>query len=101
MRTMACVKIKPVCVFVVQLAGAAILGVGIWVKVDSGSILGLLNKIEGAPGELQQVQNVGYLLIAVGALLLIMGFLGCCGAIKESRCMLLMVRHSTLKAHIL
>lgn len=85
----------------VQLAGAAILGVGIWVKVDSGSILGFLNKIDGAPSELQQVQNVGYLLIAVGALLLIMGFLGCCGAIKESRCMLLMVRHSTLKPHIL
>ncbi|XP_050962628.1 tetraspanin 35 [Labeo rohita] len=75
---------------IIFLAGAAILGVGIWVKVDSGSILGFLNKIDGAPSELQQVQNVGYLLIAVGALLLIMGFLGCCGAIKESRCMLLM-----------
>ncbi|KAL1278757.1 hypothetical protein QQF64_025430 [Cirrhinus molitorella] len=75
---------------VIFLAGAAILGVGIWVKVDSGSILGLLGKIEGAPSELAQVQNVGYLLIAVGAVLLILGFLGCCGAIRESRCMLLM-----------
>ncbi|XP_073704919.1 tetraspanin 35 [Garra rufa] len=75
---------------IIFLAGAAILGVGIWVKVDSGSILGLLQNIDGAPSELEQVQNVGYLLIAVGAVLLILGFLGCCGAIKESRCMLLM-----------
>ncbi|KAG9262543.1 tetraspanin-1-like [Astyanax mexicanus] len=30
-----------------------------------------------------------YLLIAVGAILAIMGFLGCCGAITESKCMLL------------
>lgn len=75
---------------IIFLAGAAILGVGIWVKVDSGSIFTLLQKIENTPEELNQVLNVGYLLIAIGALLLIIGFLGCCGAIKESRCMLLL-----------
>ncbi|XP_077474190.1 tetraspanin 35 [Stigmatopora argus] len=75
---------------IIFLAGAAILGVGIWVKVDSGSILSFLGKIENAPKELAQVLNVGYLLIAVGALLVIIGFLGCCGAIKESKCMLLL-----------
>ncbi|XP_044038190.1 tetraspanin 35 [Siniperca chuatsi] len=75
---------------IIFLAGAAILGVGIWVKVDSGSILSFLGKIENAPAELSQVLNVGYLLIAIGALLLIIGFLGCCGAIRESQCMLLL-----------
>ncbi|KAE8283652.1 Tetraspanin-1 [Larimichthys crocea] len=75
---------------IIFLAGAAILGVGIWVKVDSGSILNFLGKIENAPSELSQVLNVGYLLIAIGALLLIIGFLGCCGAVKESKCMLLL-----------
>lgn len=75
---------------IIFLAGAGILGVGIWVKVDSGSILSFLQNIQGAPGELGQVLNVGYLLIAVGAVLLILGFLGCCGAVKESRCMLLL-----------
>uniref|UniRef100_A0A672S597 Tetraspanin 35 n=1 Tax=Sinocyclocheilus grahami TaxID=75366 RepID=A0A672S597_SINGR len=87
--------------FVVQLAGAVILGVGIWVKVDSGSILNFLQNIQGAPGELGQVLNVGYLLIAVGAVLLILGFLGCCGAIRESRCMLLLVCQSRLTQHIM
>ncbi|MCJ8748017.1 hypothetical protein PDJAM_G00160010 [Pangasius djambal] len=74
---------------VIFLAGAAILGVGIWVTVDSGSMLGVLSNIEGAPPELAQLANVGYLLIAVGSILAIMGFLGCCGAITENKCMLL------------
>uniref|UniRef100_A0A8C6ZFH7 Tetraspanin n=1 Tax=Nothoprocta perdicaria TaxID=30464 RepID=A0A8C6ZFH7_NOTPE len=30
------------------------------------------------------------LLIAVGCIIMVLGFLGCCGAIKESQCMLLM-----------
>ncbi|KAM6972444.1 tetraspanin-1-like [Aplochiton taeniatus] len=71
------------------LAGGAILAVGIWVKVDSGSLLGILESIDDAPPELAQLANVSYLLMGVGAVLLVMGFLGCCGAIKESKCMLL------------
>ncbi|KAK5926528.1 hypothetical protein CgunFtcFv8_022091 [Champsocephalus gunnari] len=72
------------------LAGVVILGVGVWVKVDSGSLLGLVEDMDGgAPSGLSQLANVAYLLIAVGAVLLLIGFLGCCGAVKESRCMLL------------
>uniref|UniRef100_A0A674DYT8 Tetraspanin n=1 Tax=Salmo trutta TaxID=8032 RepID=A0A674DYT8_SALTR len=73
------------------LAGVAILAVGVWVKVDSGSLLGVLDNIKDAPAELGQLANVAYLLIGVGGVLLIMGFLGCCGAMKESRCMLMLV----------
>ncbi|XP_054636331.1 tetraspanin-1-like [Dunckerocampus dactyliophorus] len=72
------------------LAGAAILGVGIWVKVDSNSLMGILDSVEELPSEVSQVANIAYLLIAVGAVLLVIGFLGCCGAIRESRCMLLL-----------
>lgn len=79
------------CVNLLQLAGCAILGVGIWVKVDSGSIFHLFGQIESAPAELNQVLNVGYLLIAVGSFLLIIGFLGSCGVIRESKCLLLLV----------
>ncbi|XP_073713776.1 tetraspanin-1-like [Misgurnus anguillicaudatus] len=75
---------------IIFLAGAAILGVGIWVKVDNGSVLSFLQGISAGQSQLGQVLNVGYLLIAVGAVLLILGFLGCCGAVRESRCMLLL-----------
>uniref|UniRef100_A0A673KA91 Tetraspanin n=1 Tax=Sinocyclocheilus rhinocerous TaxID=307959 RepID=A0A673KA91_9TELE len=74
---------------VIFLAGAAILAVGIWVAVDRVSLLGFLEHIEDAPPELAQLANIGYLLIGVGAFLTLVGFLGCCGAVKESKCMLL------------
>ncbi|KAM4721259.1 tetraspanin-1 [Rhinophrynus dorsalis] len=69
------------------LGGGTLLGVGIWVAVDSNSFL----KIFGAVSASAAVQfvNVGYFLIAIGALLVILGFLGCCGAQKESKCLLL------------
>lgn len=35
-----------------------------------------------------------YILIAAGALMMVVGFLGCCGAIKESPCMLGLVSGS-------
>ncbi|XP_015248742.1 PREDICTED: tetraspanin-16 [Cyprinodon variegatus] len=75
---------------IIFLAGIAILGVGIWVKVDSGSIFNFLEEIEDVPPEINQVLNVGYLLIAIGGVLVIIGFLGCCGAIRESKCMLML-----------
>ncbi|XP_063305583.1 tetraspanin-16 isoform X1 [Pelobates fuscus] len=68
------------------LGGAVILAIGIWVKVDGGSFLKIL--VTAAP-QLLQVVNVGYLCIAIGAFLVLMGFLGCYGAMKESRCMLM------------
>ncbi|XP_026878121.2 tetraspanin 34 [Electrophorus electricus] len=75
---------------VIFLAGAVVLAVGIWVSVDSSSLLGVLSHIPDAPPELAQLANVGYLLIAVGTVLALMGFLGCCGAVTENKCMLLM-----------
>lgn len=67
------------------------MGVGIWEKVDSNSLMGILDGVDSLPSEVSQVANVGYVLIGVGAVLLVIGFLGCCGAVKESRCMLLTV----------
>ncbi|KAK3511159.1 hypothetical protein QTP70_032144 [Hemibagrus guttatus] len=52
-------------------------------------MIGVLAHIKDAPPELAQLANVGYLLIAVGSILAVMGFLGCCGAITENKCMLL------------
>lgn len=92
--TMGCFRFLKVMMFIfnglIFVAGAVLLGVGIWVKVDSGSILGLLQKVPTVSEELSVLLNVAYLLIAVGGLLVIIGFLGCWGAAQESRCMLLL-----------
>ncbi|XP_063149102.1 tetraspanin-16 [Candoia aspera] len=69
-----------------QLGGLVLLGIGIWVKVDGDSFVKILGV---AAPQLMLLLHVGYLCMAVGTFLFIMGFLGCWGAVKESRCLLL------------
>ncbi|XP_077565345.1 tetraspanin-8-like [Stigmatopora nigra] len=72
------------------LSGCIILGVSIYLKVnkDGNSITD-----ESLPGI--------DLLIAVGVIIMVLGFLGCCGAIKENRCMLILFFASLLLIFIL
>ncbi|XP_061570222.1 CD9 antigen-like isoform X1 [Cololabis saira] len=69
--------------FVFWLAGTAVLAVGLWLRFDSRT-KGLF---EGDDSPSVFFTGV-YILIAAGALMMVVGFLGCCGAIKESPCML-------------
>ncbi|XP_030634778.1 tetraspanin-1-like [Chanos chanos] len=75
--------------FLVCLAGFVVLGVGVWLVVDSESLFGILEHLEAAPPEISQLVYIGYPLVGVGTVLVIIGFLGCCGVIMESKCMLL------------
>jgi hypothetical protein len=45
--------------------------------------------------------NVGYVLIGVGALVFIVGLLGCCGSVRESRLLLGLVCHIEKKTESL
>ncbi|XP_068949180.1 tetraspanin-1-like [Petaurus breviceps papuanus] len=69
------------------LCGAVLLGIGIWVSVDGASFVNIFGPVSASA---MQFVNVGYFLIAAGCVLLILGFLGCYGAQKESKCILLM-----------
>ncbi|XP_078675900.1 CD9 antigen-like isoform X2 [Branchiostoma floridae x Branchiostoma belcheri] len=69
------------------LMGAAMLGLGIFLLVDTntGSVL----SVTGVPtGELYAG---GIVLTVAGSITMVVGFFGCCGAIKESQCMLVTV----------
>ncbi|XP_033478434.1 tetraspanin-1 isoform X2 [Epinephelus lanceolatus] len=68
------------------LGGLTLLAMGIWVSVDGGSFLQLLGPFSGQG---MQFVNVGFFCIAIGAVLVLLGLLGCCGAHKESKCLLL------------
>lgn len=63
------------------ICGIAALTVGIWAVVNADSFRQVLV-------DNQLIFNGVYIIIAVGAALFLMGFLGCCGAIKENRCLL-------------
>jgi len=76
--------------------GVAVLGCGIWVLVDSPSFLDILNKAQDVCGDncdgmdstIDLYASASYILIVISALVLIIAFFGCCGAIKENKCML-------------
>ncbi|KAM4881767.1 tetraspanin-8 [Thomomys bottae] len=72
--------------FLFWICGCLILGIAIWLRVskDSKEVLTSGNSTSSDPFVAVNI------LIAVGAIIMILGFLGCCGAVKESRCMLLL-----------
>ncbi|NXW65082.1 TSN8 protein, partial [Eurystomus gularis] len=68
--------------FLFWVCGSIILGVSIWIRVSKNAQQEL---------EINSSLFAGVdLLIAVGSIIMVLGFLGCCGAVKESRCMLLL-----------
>ncbi|XP_056878333.1 CD9 antigen-like isoform X1 [Takifugu flavidus] len=69
--------------FFFWLAGTGVLAVGLWLRFDSRTA-GLFEQTDSPTVFFTGV----YILIAAGALMMVVGFLGCCGAIKESPCML-------------
>ena len=63
------------------------LGIGIWLKVGEQEYLDVSEQLSSD----SQYFTVGNLIIAVGAIILVVAFFGCCGAIMENVCMLTMV----------
>ena len=68
-----------------QLSGVAVLGVGIWILVDP-DLQDYIDVIHVTDEE--YFKYAAYILIAFGAFVLVVGFCGCCGAIRNSKCML-------------
>lgn len=73
--------------FIFWLAGGVILGVALWLRHEPKTSSLLIQQIgdKQAPGTFY----IGiYIVIAVGAVMMFVGFLGCYGAIQESQCLL-------------
>ncbi|XP_068826408.1 CD9 antigen isoform X2 [Capricornis sumatraensis] len=68
--------------FIFWLAGIAVLSVGLWLRFDSQT-----KSIFEQEANDSSFYTV-YILIGAGALMMLVGFLGCCGAVQESQCML-------------
>lgn len=69
------------------LCGMVLLAVGIWVSVNGSSFLTIFGPTSSTA---MQFVKVGYFLIAAGAVLFALGFLGCYGAQSENKCALIM-----------
>ncbi|CAG0895927.1 unnamed protein product [Darwinula stevensoni] len=67
--------------FIILIGGIAVLGVGIWTVVDKATLEALLDT--------NLFFSAAYIQIATGIVIIFLSFLGCCGAMKEVKCMLL------------
>ncbi|XP_018607939.1 tetraspanin-18-like isoform X1 [Scleropages formosus] len=68
--------------FFIFLGGSFLLGVGTWVLVDP---TGVREIVAANPLLFAGI----YAVLAMGAMLFLLGFLGCCGAVRENKCLLL------------
>ncbi|XP_044126296.1 CD82 antigen [Bufo gargarizans] len=86
MASGGCMKVIKYFLFIFNLLffilGAVILGFGIWILVDKTSFIAILHTSSSS------LKTGAYILIAVGGVTIIMGFLGCIGAVNEVRCLL-------------
>uniref|UniRef100_A0A2I3N1K6 Tetraspanin n=1 Tax=Papio anubis TaxID=9555 RepID=A0A2I3N1K6_PAPAN len=79
--------------FIFWLAGIAVLAIGLWLRFDSQT----KSIFEQETNNNNSSFYTGvYILIGAGALMMLVGFLGCCGAVQESQCMLGLATKRTL-----
>ncbi|KAL1245820.1 Tetraspanin-1 [Trichinella spiralis] len=96
-------KVLKYCIFAFNLvffiAGTVCLGVGIWLIVDNLALDRLINASENIAdspmmkeiaSKPQAVHDIGIILTAGGAVIFVIAFLGCCGAMKEWRPLLVL-----------
>ncbi|KAL0978768.1 hypothetical protein UPYG_G00174930 [Umbra pygmaea] len=69
--------------FIFWLSGSLVLSVGLWLRFEPET-LQLLNRDDAPDTFFIAV----YILIAAGGIMMLVGFFGCCGALKESQCLL-------------
>uniref|UniRef100_A0A8D2D9N7 Tetraspanin n=1 Tax=Sciurus vulgaris TaxID=55149 RepID=A0A8D2D9N7_SCIVU len=82
----ACVKVTKYFLFLFNLLffilGAVILGFGVWILADRSSFISVLQTSSSS------LKVGAYVFVGVGAVTMLMGFLGCVGAVNEVRCLL-------------
>lgn len=75
-----------------QLGGCGLFGVGVWLSFKQADISAL-------PLSFPSLSAANLLLVA-GGITMVTGFLGCLGALKEQRCLLMTVRHLLAQLHV-
>ncbi|KRZ91911.1 Uncharacterized protein T08_15319, partial [Trichinella sp. T8] len=71
-----------------KLAGIAVLVVSIWLLLDRDVAQHMIE----LDARLQEFYVTVYILLAVGIVMSLLGFMGCCGALRKSKCLLIAVK---------
>lgn len=70
--------------FILQIIGIGVIALATWMITDPTFYLSVTQD------EVKYYTGL-YIILAAGAILVIVAFMGCCGAVKESQCMLVTV----------
>ncbi|XP_067936408.1 tetraspanin-18-like isoform X1 [Watersipora subatra] len=70
------------------LISVACLAVGIWVLIDGTVFLQVLSNIPNSDVYGKLISDAAYIIIATGGVIFLISFLGCCGAWKKNKCLL-------------
>ena len=84
-----CAWLSNDCSFILKLSGAALLGLGIWLMVDK-NVLSYIDIVTWDSSD-PYLDVVAYVLIGTGSFIFLVGFCGCCGALRESRGLIALV----------
>uniref|UniRef100_A0A8C4S2I5 Tetraspanin n=1 Tax=Erpetoichthys calabaricus TaxID=27687 RepID=A0A8C4S2I5_ERPCA len=69
--------------FMFWLVGSLVLAIGLWLRFDP--VTTAIFQTDNSP----QTYFLGvYILVGAGGLMMLVGFFGCCGAVRESQCLL-------------
>ncbi|KRY85397.1 Uncharacterized protein T4D_9212 [Trichinella pseudospiralis] len=71
-----------------KVAGMAVLIVSIWLLLDRDVAQHMIE----LDARLQEFYVTIYILLAVGVVMSLLGFMGCCGALRKSKCLLIAVK---------
>lgn len=78
--------------FIFFLAGTILLGAGIWLAIDKASLVALIRMADSDNvhqfTEPALIEQMAYVVIVCGAIMFFLSFLGYCGAVRESKCLL-------------
>jgi len=82
--------------FLIFALGIAVLACGIWVVVDKPSFFNIIDEAQNVCGDdcddiannISLYSSAAYIIIVIAALVVIISFFGCCGAMKENKCLL-------------
>ncbi len=83
-----------------------LLGIGIWLIVDKHAVSSIaeaaektkMDDLKDLADEPRAVRSIGIILAVGGAVVVLIAFLGCCGAVKEWRPLLILASHVTSRS---
>ena len=72
------------------MSGAVLVCVGIWLRFDKSML--------EVTGDTYFMMTEAYTFIGLGIFVFVVGFFGCCGAIRESKCLLGVVSRARVES---